>query len=56
MTYTAEQMALKSHIQAENAKSRKQMEETAGLWISMMTDDLDHWADYEIYNVEQYEA
>ena len=56
MTYTAEQMALKAHIQAENEQSRKQMEETEGLWISMMTDDLQHWADYDIYNVEQYEA
>ena len=52
----AEQMALKAHIQAENEQSRRQMEETEGLWISMMTDDLQHWADYNIYNVEQYEA
>lgn len=56
MTYTTEQMALKAHIGAENAKSKAQMEKTPGLWISMMTDDLEHWADYGIYNVDQYEA
>ena len=55
MTYTSEQMALKSHIQAENAKSRKQMDENSGLGISMVTDDLDHWADYGITDIEGYD-
>ena len=56
MTYTVEQMELKAHIEAENAEHKAEMERNPGLWISMMTTDLDHWAEYDIYNVDQYQS
>lgn len=55
MSYTEEQMALRKHIDTINEASRKRMEREAGLFIGIVTNDLDHWADYGIYNVEQYE-
>ena len=55
MTYTAEQLELQKHIEAENERSRKQMAEQSGLWIGMVTTDLQHWADYGITDIEGYE-
>ena len=55
MTYTAEQLELQKHIEAENERSREQMAEQSGLWIGMVTTDLQHWADYGITDIEGYE-
>lgn len=45
---------LQAHIRKENADARAQMAKRPGLWIGMMTDDLEHWQDYGVYTVEQY--
>ena len=55
MTYTAEQIELKKHIEAENERSRDEMAATPNLWIGMVTSDLQHWADYGITDIEGYE-
>ena len=55
MTYTSEQLELQKHIEAENERSREQMAEQSGLWIGMVTTDLQHWADYGITDIEGYE-
>lgn len=55
MTYTADQLELQKHIEAENERSREQMTEQSGLWIGMVTTDLQHWADYGITDIEGYE-
>ena len=55
MTYTAEQLELQKHIEAENERSREQMAEEPGLWIGMVTTDLQHWADYGITTIDGYE-
>ena len=48
-------MLLLDHIKSKNARSRKEMAKTPGLFIGIITEDLDHWAKYDIYTVEQYE-
>jgi len=53
--YTQEQIELRNHIDSVNDQSRKRMANEPGLWIGIVTNDLDHWAEYGIYNVEQYE-
>lgn len=49
MAYSAEQLALQAHIQAQNADARE-----AGACL-LPVDDLDHWASYDIFTIEQYE-
>lgn len=54
MTYTADQIALQNFIQAENAESQARMDRTPKLIIGMVTDNLDHWAGYDITTIEGY--
>ena len=54
--YTQEQIELRNHIDSVNDKSRKRMANEPGLWIGIVTNDLDHWAEYDIYNVDQYQS
>ena len=41
-------MTLKQHLQNINAKSKAEMAKTPGLWIGLITEDLDHWASYGV--------
>ena len=54
--YTQEQIELRNHIDSVNDQSRKRMANEPGLWIGIVTNDLDHWAEYDIYNVDQYQS
>ena len=55
MAYTADQIELQAHIAAKNEGYRKEMAENPGLWIGITAEDPEHWAQYGIYTVEQYE-
>lgn len=55
MTYTADQIALQAHIEAENDKSRAEMEANPDLWIGIIASDPEHWAGYGITTIEGYE-
>lgn len=56
MTYTADQLALQAHIQAENAKTEAWIaEDPENRFAGIITDDLDHWAGYGVKSVDQYE-
>ena len=46
---------LVNHIQSLNAKSRKKMSETEGLWIGMIVEDPKHWAEYGVYTPAQFD-
>jgi len=46
-------MTLLQHLQNINAKSKAKMAETPGLWIGMITEDLEHWAGYGVYTPAQ---
>ena len=46
-------MTLLQHLQNINAKSKAKMAKTPGLWIGMITEDLDHWAGYGVHTPEQ---
>ena len=41
-------MTLLEHLKNINAKSKEKMAKTPGLWIGMITEDLDHWKRYGI--------
>ena len=41
-------MTLLEHLKYINAKSKEKMAKTPGLWIGMITEDLDHWKSYGI--------
>ena len=41
-------MTLLEHLKNINAKSKEKMAKTPGLWIGMITEDLDHWKSYGI--------
>ena len=41
-------MTLLEHLKNMNAKSKEKMAKTPGLWIGMITEDLDHWKEYGI--------
>ena len=41
-------MTLLEHLKNMNAKSKEEMAKTPGLWIGMITEDLDHWKSYGI--------
>lgn len=55
MNYTTEQLELKAHIQSKNAQSQAEMDANPNIWIGMIVDDLDHWAEYGIYSPAQYD-
>lgn len=46
-------MTLLQHLQNINAKSKEKMTKTPGLWIGMITEDLEHWAGYGVHTPEQ---
>lgn len=46
--FTAEQLELQAYIQAENEKAVQ-----AGAMFTT-TDEIEHWAEYGIFNIEQY--
>ena len=46
-------MTLLQHLQNINANSKEKMAQTPGLWIGMITEDLDHWAGYGVHTPEQ---
>jgi len=46
-------MTLLQHLQNINTKSKEKMAATPGLWIGMITEDLEHWADYGVHTPEQ---
>lgn len=52
---TVEQVKLQAHIAAQNEISRKEMIDNPNLWIGITVEDPEHWAQYDIYTVEQYE-
>lgn len=48
-TYTNEQLELKAHIAKDNIKAL----ENGSMFT--MTDDLEHWANMDVFNINQYE-
>ena len=53
---TAEETRLLAHIRQENAKMEAWVEEDPeSRFAGMITDEIDHWRDYGIHSVEQYE-
>ena len=53
---TAEETLLVSHIREENAKTEAWVaEDPENRCAGMVTDDIDHWRDYGIHSVEEYE-
>ena len=54
MSYTVEQLALKAHIEAKNVETAQWVNAEEGRWAMSVTDNLDHWADYGIFNIAQY--
>ena len=53
---TAEETLLVSHIREENAKTEAWVaEDPENRFAGMVTDDIDHWRDYGIHSVEEYE-
>lgn len=52
-------MTLLEHIRAKNEQSRQEMAEARAngndLWIGMMVEDMDHWAEMGVHTVEDYE-
>jgi len=41
-------MTLLEHLKNINAKSKDEMAKTPGLWIGLITEDLDHWTSYGV--------
>ena len=41
-------MTLLEHLKNINAKSKEKMKKEPGLWIGMITEDLEHWKNYGI--------
>ena len=54
-TYTKNQIELQNHIIAQNKKAQAWIDvDPDNRWQGMITTDLDHWAEYKIYNVADY--
>jgi hypothetical protein len=54
-TYTADQLSLKAHIDKENADFRTMVEAEGGTVCMTTTDDIAHWAAYDIFTIDAYE-
>ena len=54
MSYSKEQLELQAHIEAENTKLKIEAEKNGGFCFTTVS-DLDHWAEYGVYNIAQYE-
>lgn len=52
--YSKQQLELKAHIEAENEKFSAQAVATGASMIMTPSADLDMWAEYGVYNIEQY--
>lgn len=48
-------MTLQQYLENINAKNQAEMDATPDLWIGMMVTDPEHWAEYEVYTVEDYQ-
>lgn len=55
MQMTSDQLALVNHIQAKNAETRAWMAEAPNRWAGIIVEDPEHWAEYGVYSVAQYE-
>lgn len=48
--------ALTAHIQELNAKTKAWIDEDPdNRWAGMLVEEADHWAEYGVYTVEQFE-
>ena len=55
-TFTESQIALQNHIEAQNAKTQAWIDEDPqNRWAGITVSDPEHWAEYNIFTVEQYE-
>ena len=54
-TFTADQIALQAHIEAQNAKWVAECEAMGATWYSTTVTDPAHWAEVGVFTVEQYE-
>lgn len=52
--YTADQLALKAHIDAENAAFAAHCKAGGATWWTQTTVDLDYWATMGVTDIEQY--
>src|SRR5210317_837645 len=46
---------LLQHIELLNAHADHMMAQEPGLWMSKYTDDMSHWADMDVYTVDDFE-
>jgi len=46
---------LLQHIESLNARADQMMAQEPGLWMSKYTDDMSHWADMDVYTVDDFE-
>ena len=44
-----------NHIKQINEDGRRRMEEDPNLWVGMITEDPDHWAEYGITTPEEFD-
>ena len=54
--YAEQAELLVKHINKLNADAQKLMDENPGLWISKLTNDPDHWAEYGICTVSELDT
>lgn len=52
--YTAEQIALREHIRAENARFEAQCKASGATWWAVIVDDLDYWASCGVTTVAAF--
>ena len=55
MTFTADQLALQAHIEASNARFVERCEAEGAEWYCTTVSDPAHWAEFGVFNIEQYE-
>lgn len=54
ISYSENQIELRGYLRGLRSCYKAQMLETPGLFIGLPTDDLDHWAQYEVYSIDDY--
>lgn len=54
MTFTADQLALQAHIEARNAEFVKRCEEEGAEWYCTTVSDPAHWAEFDVFTIEDY--
>lgn len=55
MAYSNEQLALRAHIEALNAKTREWLSQGEGRWATELSEDLDFWAEMGVTSVARFE-